>query len=284
MSLGKKRDIPANVFTKCPLSGSLVFTKELEKDCMVVSCSGYHFPIGARDRMRLLLDEGTFVEMDTELQTVDPLEFTVPASYVGKIAENRKKTGLDEAAIGGTGKLDGIDISIAAMDFRFLGGSMGSVVGERIGRAIGRGVSMGVPVVIVCASGGARMYEGMLSLMQMAKSAAALARLRDACQPYVAVLTNPTMAGAIASFASLGDIILAEPGALIGFAGPRVIRETTRQELPDGFQTSEFLLERGLIDQIVDRRELKGRIGTFLRAFGAKSKKTKSSSSPCAKN
>ena len=259
--------MPANIFTKCPLSGSVVYTKDLKDNLMVVPGSGYHFQITARERLNLLIDGGTFEEMDREIQTADPLSFTTPASYSEKIAENRRKTAMDEAVIGGVGKLNGTDISIAVMDFRFLGGSMGSVVGERITRAIERGAKMAVPVVVVCASGGARMYEGMFSLMQMAKTSAAVARLAAARQPYVVVLTNPTMAGVIASFASLGDIILAEPGALIGFAGPRVIRETANQELPDGFQTAEFLLRRGFLDQIVERSQLKNRIASFIGAF-----------------
>jgi acetyl-CoA carboxylase carboxyl transferase subunit beta len=270
VSIGKKRDIPANIFTKCPVSGAVVYTKDLRDNLMVVPGSGYHFPITAMERLDLLLDEGTFVEMDKNLQSTDPLSFTEPASYVEKLEENRKKTTMDEAVVGGVGKLNGIDISIAVMDFRFLGGSMGSVVGERITRAIERGVEMSRPVVVVCASGGARMYEGMFSLMQMAKTSAAVARLSAARQPYVVVLTNPTMAGVIASFASLGDVILAEPGALIGFAGPRVILETTRQELPEGFQTAEFLLEHGFLDQIVERTQLKRRIASFLTAFSVR--------------
>jgi acetyl-CoA carboxylase carboxyl transferase subunit beta len=271
VSLGKKRDIPANIFTKCPQSGRVVYTKDLKENWMVVPGSGYHFPLAASERLRLLLDEESFRALGSDLETADPLQFEANGvSYREKIAENKKKTGLDEAVLAGTGKMGGIDIAVAVMDFRFLGGSMGSVVGERITRAIERGVERSLPVLIVCASGGARMYEGMYSLMQMAKTSAALARLADAGQPYIAVLTNPTTGGVTASFASLGDLILAEPGALIGFAGPRVIRETTGQELPDGFQTAEFLLERGLVDQIVPRGQLRDRIGSFLKMFTGK--------------
>ncbi|MDR2663978.1 MAG: acetyl-CoA carboxylase, carboxyltransferase subunit beta [Puniceicoccales bacterium] len=271
VSLGKKREIPANIFTKCPQSGLVVYTKDLKENWMVVPGSGYHFPLAAPDRLRLLLDEGSFQERDGDLQTGDPLQFeSEGVSYRNKIAEGKKKTALDEAVLVGLGKMGGMDISVAVMDFRFLGGSMGSVVGERITRAVERAVERSIPVVIVCASGGARMYEGMFSLMQMAKTSAALARLASARQPYVAVLTNPTTGGVTASFASLGDLILAEPGALIAFAGPRVVRETTGQELPPGFQTAEFLLERGLLDQIVPRNQLRERIILFLRMFGAR--------------
>ena len=185
-----------------------------------------------------------------------------------EIEKNRKKTGLDEAVICGSAKLNGIDIALAVMDFRFLGGSMGCVVGEKITCTIEYGLNKRIPVVIVSSSGGARMHEGILSLMQMAKTAGALSRLNDAKIPYISVLTNPTTGGVMASFASLGDIIIAEPGALIGFAGPRVIKETTHQDLPPGFQTSEFLMEHGLIDQVVDRLKMKDRIGFFLRSFG----------------
>jgi acetyl-CoA carboxylase carboxyl transferase subunit beta len=270
VSLGKKRDIPANIFTKCPKSGRVVYTKDLKENWMVVPGSGYHFPLAAPERLRLLLDESSFRALDGEVQTADPLRFeTDSISYRNKIADNRKKTGLDEAVLAGTGKMGGMDISVAVMDFRFLGGSMGSVVGERVTRAIERGAEHSLPVLVVCSSGGARMYEGMLSLMQMAKTSAALARLAAAGQPYVAVLTNPTTGGVTASFASLGDLILAEPGALIGFAGPRVIRETTGQELPEGFQTAEFLLEHGFLDQIVPRSQLRERIIFFFRMLSA---------------
>ncbi|MDR2576766.1 MAG: acetyl-CoA carboxylase, carboxyltransferase subunit beta [Puniceicoccales bacterium] len=263
----KKRDIPSNLFTKCPVSGEMVYNKDLQKNLHVVPGSGYHFPLTATERLQMLLDPETFEEMDAGLLTEDPLQFMELVSYREKISENRAKTGMDEAVICGIGKIAGTPISIAVMDFRFLGGSMGCVVGEKITRTIERGAERSMPVLICCASGGARMYEGILSLMQMAKTSAALAKLATARQPYIALLTNPTMAGVVASFASLGDIILAEPGALIGFAGPRVIKETTRQELPSGFQTAEFLLEHGFLDQIVPRTQLRRHIIHFLKAF-----------------
>jgi acetyl-CoA carboxylase carboxyl transferase subunit beta len=246
----------------------MVFAKELKKNLMVVPSSGYHFPLPAPDRIESLLDEGTFEEYDQDLKSSDPLDFKGVASYKDKLEQNRKKTKLEDAVVCGTGKIGGYDLSIAVMDFRFLGGSMGSVVGEKITRAIERGLDRKIPVVVVSASGGARMYEGILSLMQMAKTSAALGRLAEAGVPYISVLTNPTMAGVMASFATLGDVILAEPKALIGFAGRRVIKETTRADLPEGFQTSEFLLEHGLIDQIVERHDLRDRLISLIGHLG----------------
>ena len=264
----KKKDIPEGMWTRCPLTGEAVYTKDLEENFMVVPRSGYHFQLPAWRRIELLCDSGTFHEMFTNLKTADPLEFNKGIPYLEEIKKNQKKTGLDEAVICGSAKLNGIDIALAVMDFRFLGGSMGCVVGEKITCTIEYGLNKRIPVVIVSSSGGARMHEGILSLMQMAKTAGALSRLNDAKIPYISVLTNPTTGGVMASFASLGDIIIAEPGALIGFAGPRVIKETTHQDLPPGFQTSEFLMEHGLIDQVVDRLKMKDRIGFFLRSFG----------------
>jgi acetyl-CoA carboxylase carboxyl transferase subunit beta len=259
----KKRDIPKGLWTTCPRSGELVYNKDLEKNLMVVPASGYHFPLSAPKRIASLLDKGSFKEEDKKVSSLDPLKFKGVAAYADKIKENKQKTGLAEAVISGLGKMNGREVSIAVMDFRFLGASMGSAVGEKITRAIERAIERKSPMIIVSASGGARMYEGILSLMQMAKTSAALARLSKARLPYVSVLTNPTMAGVMASFASLGDIIMAEPKALIGFAGPRVIKETTQRELPEGFQTAEFLLEHGLIDQIVQRHELRDRLISF---------------------
>lgn len=271
----RKNDIPKDLWTKCPTSGDIIYNKQLEENLMVVPSSGYHFPLKAEDRIRLLIDEGTFQEFDVGLTSVDPLKFNAGCTYLEKLEQHQKKTGLVDAVVSGLGQMNGIPVSIAVMDFRFLGASMGSVVGEKITRAIERGTSEGIPVIIVSASGGARMYEGILSLMQMAKTSAALGRLASARLPYISVLTNPTMAGVMASFASLGDIIIAEPGALVGFAGPRVIKETTQADLPKGFQTAEFLLDRGLLDQIVDRRELKKRLTSWLKVFYPKKKPLK---------
>ena len=270
--------MPKGVWTKCPETGDMVFAKELKKNLMVVPSSGYHFPLPAPDRIASLLDEGTFEEHDQDLKSSDPLDFKGVASYKDKLEQNRQKTKLEDAVVCGTGKIGGHDLSISVMDFRFLGGSMGSVVGEKITRAIERGLERKIPVVVVSASGGARMYEGILSLMQMAKTSAALGRLAEAGVPYISVLTNPTMAGVMASFATLGDVILAEPKALIGFAGRRVIKETTRADLPEGFQTSEFLLEHGLIDQIVERHDLRDRLISLIGHLGhSLNGKTKSS-------
>lgn len=237
---------------------------------MVVPKSGHHFHLGAYKRIELLLDEGSFTETDPELNSKDPLSFKTSSTYPEKISQYQKKTKLKDAIVTGKGTINTTPVHIGVMDFSFLGASMGSVVGEKITRTIERSLEAKTPLVLVCSSGGARMYEGIFSLMQMAKTSAALAKLKSAGLPYIAVLTNPTMAGVMASFASLGDIILAEPGALIGFAGPRVIKETTRQDLPEGFQTAEFLLEHGLIDQIVPRSELKDKLAYFIKALGPK--------------
>jgi acetyl-CoA carboxylase carboxyl transferase subunit beta len=236
---------------------------------MVVPNSGYHFPIDARSRIASLLDEGSFEEMDQGVASLDPLEFNATASYQEKLKANQAKTKETDSVISGMGTMDGMPVSLAVMDFRFMAASLGSAAGEKITRAIERGLEKRCPVIVVSASGGARMQEGILSLMQMAKTSQALARLSDAGLPYISILTNPTMAGVMASFASLGDVIIAEPEALIGFAGPRVIKETTQQDLPDGFQTSEFLLDRGLIDQIIPRGEMRERLTNLLKAFSA---------------
>lgn len=263
----KKKDIPKGLFTKDPLSGDIVYIKELEQNQMVVPKSGFHFPISAPERLRFLLDEGTLVETHANLTSVDPLGFTGVSSYKDKLAQYQKSTGLNDAVITGFGAIHGMMISVACMDFRFLGASMGAVVGEKITRSIEDATTKGIPSIVISSSGGARMYEGIYSLMQMAKTSAALARHAQKKLPYISILTNPTMAGVMASFASLGDVILAEPGALIGFAGPRVIKETTKQTLPEGFQTSEFLLKHGLIDQIVGRLEMRDRLRDLLHAF-----------------
>jgi acetyl-CoA carboxylase carboxyl transferase subunit beta len=260
VNIKSREGVAKGLWTKCPVSGEMVYAKELQKNLMVVPSSGYHFPLPAPERIQSLLDSGTFKEFDTKMRSGDPLSFKGLASYKDKLEQNREKTKLEDAVIAGTGKMDGRMVSLAVMDFRFLGGSMGSVVGEKITRAIERGLDNNAPVIVVSASGGARMYEGILSLMQMAKTSAALAKLAKARIPFFSVLTNPTMAGVMASYASLGDVIIAEPEALIGFAGRRVIKETTRADLPEGFQTSEFLLEHGLIDQIVTRHDLRDRL------------------------
>lgn len=267
ISTVKKKDIPKDLYTQCPKSGEVIYTRELEKNLMVVPSSGYHFPLTAAARIASLLDAGSWEEADAGLESVDPLEFTDTKPYRERLDSYKKKTGLKEAVLCGTGTMGRIPVSLAAMDFRFGGASMGSVVGEKITRAIERGRERGCPVIVVSASGGARMQEGIYSLMQMAKTSAALARLKEAGLPFISVLTHPTTGGVTASFATLGDLILAEPEALICFAGPRVIKEGTNEKLPEGFQRAEFLLDRGLIDQIVPRLQLRERITGFLRVF-----------------
>ena len=267
----KKKDIPKDLWTKCPKTGEIIYNRVLKENLMVVPNSGYHFPLKARDRIASMLDEGTFKEMDMGVYSLDPLEFNATSSYPEKLKQNQEKTKETDTVISGMGEMGGMPMSIAVMDFRFMAASLGSAAGEKITRAIERGVEKSCPVIIVSASGGARMQEGILSLMQLAKTSAALARLSEAGLPYFSILTNPTMAGVMASYASLGDVIIAEPEALIGFAGPRVIKETTQQDLPEGFQTSEFLLERGLVDIIVPRLEMRDRMINLMKAlYGAK--------------
>jgi acetyl-CoA carboxylase carboxyl transferase subunit beta len=267
----KKKDIPKDLWTKCPKTGEIIYNRVLKENLMVVPNSGYHFPLKARDRIASMLDEDTFEEMDMGVHSLDPLEFNATSSYSEKLKQNQNKTKETDTVISGMGEMGGMPVSIAVMDFRFMAASLGSAAGEKITRAIERGVEKSCPVIIVSASGGARMQEGILSLMQLAKTSAALARLSEAGLPYFSILTNPTMAGVMASYASLGDVIIAEPEALIGFAGPRVIKETTQQDLPSGFQSSEFLLERGLVDLIVPRLEIRDRMINLIKAFyGAK--------------
>ncbi|HZL46531.1 MAG TPA: acetyl-CoA carboxylase, carboxyltransferase subunit beta [Opitutaceae bacterium] len=270
--VAKKKDIPKGVWVKCPLSGEIVFNKDLEANQMVVPKSGYHFRIGARDRLKHLLDPGSFQEFGGEVRAADPLGFVDSQPYPERLKRYEKDTGLTEAVVCGTGLIHGIRVSLAVMDFRFCGGSMGSATGERITRAIEMAVAEKIPCIIISAAGGARMQEGIFSLMQMAKTSAALGRLAAARLPFISILTDPTTGGVTASFATLGDVILAEPGALIGFAGAVVIRETTKQSLPAGFQRAEFLLKHGLIDQIVSRLEMRDRLREILQALHLKRK------------
>jgi len=265
----RKKDIPEGLWTKCPNCGEVLFNKELEANLMVCPKCDHHMTLGARARLLSLADEDTFQEHDAGLTSVDILQFTGVTSYTDRLKNYRAKTGLTEAVVSGTAQIEGIRTSLAAMDFNFLGGSMGSVVGEKITRAIERGAEKKLPVIVFSASGGARMYEGLFSLMQMAKTSAALTRLSERRLPFISVLTNPTTGGVTASYATLGDLIIAEPKAMIGFAGARVIKETTQQQLPKGFQTAEFLLERGLIDHIVPRKLMRPMLAKCLRYFGA---------------
>ena len=262
-SKSKKRDIPEGLWTKCPKCETMIFDKDLDENLKVCPKCQQHFPIGARERIHSLVETCTFEEMDAQMTSVDVLKFTGKVSYASKLEENQKE-GLKEAVITGLCKIGGHRAALGVMDFNFLGGSMGSVVGEKLTRLIERATEKKLPLVIISTSGGARMYEGMFSLMQMAKTCAALAYHAKANLPYISVLTHPTMAGVMASHASVGDLILAEPGAMIGFAGPRVIKDTTQAELPDGFQTAEFLLEHGLIDAIVPRKEMKDQFLQYL--------------------
>lgn len=254
----KKKSIPAGLWTKCPSCQRVIFNKTLKENYSVCQKCGYHFIVGAQDRIHQLMDGGSFKEFDADLQSLDPLHFEGVKSYLEKLKQDQKKTGLKEACVTGEGKIFDRMVAFGVTDSRFIMGSMGSVVGEKITRLVEYALEHGLPLVVISGSGGgARMYEGALSLMQMAKTSAALGRFQKSRHPYISVLTNPTMGGVMASFSSLGDIIVAEPKALIGFAGPRVIEQTIRQKLPPDFQTSEFLLEHGLIDMVVDRRELK---------------------------
>lgn len=263
-----RRDVPADVFEKCEGCGEIVYREKLAQNLNVCPHCGFHFRISA-DRYRdLLLDEGSFVELDTHLRSADPLGFVDLKAYPDRIRAAEAKVGRGDAVLTGTGRLHGIDVAVAIMDFRFIGGSMGSVVGEKIARAGRVSEERGWPLLIVSASGGARMMEGIYSLMQMAKTSAVLARLHEAGIPFISILTDPTTGGVTASYAMLGDVHLAEPGALIGFAGPRVIEETIKQELPQGFQRAEFLEDHGMVDRIVDRRRLKGTIAVLLRHMG----------------
>jgi acetyl-CoA carboxylase carboxyl transferase subunit beta len=270
----KKREIPEGLWTKCPKCSTMVFDKELDENLKVCTHCQHHFPIGARERIHSLVETCTFEEMDADMTSVDVLSFTGVTSYTTKLEEYQKSTGLKDAVITGIAKIAEHRVGLGVMDFTFLGGSMGSVVGEKLSRLIEKSTEKSLPVVIISTSGGARMYEGMFSLMQMAKTCAALAYHAKARLPYVSVLTHPTTAGVMASYASVGDLIIAEPGAMIGFAGPRVIKDTTQAELPPGFQTAEFLLDHGLIDAIIPRKELKARLSDYLGYLTAGLNKT----------
>jgi acetyl-CoA carboxylase carboxyl transferase subunit beta len=263
-SKSKKRDIQEGLWTKCPKCGTMVYDKELDENLKVCPKCHHHFPISSRERIHSLVETCTFEEMDAEMTSVDVLNFNGVATYKAKLEEYQKSTTLKDAVLTGICKIGPHRAGLGVMDFDFLGGSMGSVVGEKLTRLIERATEKELPVIIISTSGGARMYEGMFSLMQMAKTAAALAYHAQHRLPYISVLTHPTTAGVMASYACLGDLILAEPGAMIGFAGPRVIKDTTQAELPPGFQTAEFLLDHGLIDAIVPRREMKPRLIEYL--------------------
>ncbi len=264
-----KREIPAGLWTKCESCSQLIYNKALDESLRVCPKCDYHFPLTARQRLALTVDDGTFEEWDADLAPLDPLQFSVPRPYAEKIVEEQRTCGMTDACLTGRGLLEGHEVAIGVTDSRFMMGSMGSVVGERLTRVIERATARRLPVIIISGSGGgARMQEGMLSLMQMAKTSSALMRLDSQGGLFLSILTHPTMAGVLASFATLGDLIIAEPRALIGFTGPRVIESTIRQKLPEGFQRSEFLLEHGLIDLIVHRRDMKQMLARLLGLFG----------------
>lgn len=259
------KEMPEGVWVKVPATGETVHRRELEENCWVDPNSGYHFAVGSKTYFEILFDNNNFNELGQDIKPADPLQFTDRKKYADRLADTQNKSGLSDAARVGVGKLKGIDVVIGCMDFRFIGGSMGSVVGERLATAIDYAEKKKYPLIIISQSGGARMMESVLSLMQMAKTSAKLAKLAEAKVPYISLMTNPTTGGVTASFAMLGDFNIAEPNALIGFAGPRVIRQTIGRDLPDGFQTSEYLLEHGFLDFIVPRTKMKTKIGRLLK-------------------
>lgn len=264
---GEKNIRTEGLWQKCEACGQIIWRKSIEENFHVCPKCGQHFRIGAADRLALLFDDGKYEAHDAALRSSDPLNFVDSKPYTQRLAEMREATSLPDAVICASGLLDGRKVEICALELKFIGGSMGAVVGEKITRSIERCLAAGTPLVIVSASGGARMQEGAVSLMQLAKLSAALMRLDNAGLPYVSVLTDPTTGGVTASFAMLGDLNIAEPGALIGFAGPRVIEQTIRQKLPEGFQRSEFLLEHGFLDAVVPRSQLKSYVSNALRFF-----------------
>jgi len=260
-----RRDLPGDVFEKCNGCGEILYREKLTQNVQVCPTCGHHFRIDADQYVALLMDEGSFEEFDAGLRSGDPLSFKDLKPYSERLRAAEKKVGRLDAVLSGVGAIDGLPVALAVMDFRFIGGSMGSVVGEKIARAGRVALENKTPLIIVNASGGARMQEGVISLMQMAKTSGVLARLHEAGLPYISIITDPTTGGVTASHAMLGDVNIAEPKALIGFAGPRVIEETIRQELPEGFQRAEFLLEHGMVDRIVDRRDLKLTVSRLLQ-------------------
>ena len=266
----KTREMPSGLWTKCPTCGEVIHNFALSENLQVCPKCDHHFNLGSRERIESLVDPDSFEEHDSSMSSIDPLGFKGMTTYADRLQSYKQKTGLVDAVTTGSGKINGHQIGLGVMDFNFLAATMGSVVGEKITRVIEFSTKNSLPVILVCASGGARMYEGMLSLMQMAKTSGALALHAQAKLPYITVLTNPTTAGVMASYASLGDVIIAEPKAMIGFAGPRVIRETTHQTLPPDFQTAEFLESHGLIDLIVHRQKLRQTLGDVLNYLDTK--------------
>lgn len=260
----QKKEMPDGLWMKCEQCGEIIHKMELEKSLHTCPKCNAHFRIGSKEYIEILLDSDSFKEHDRKMRSSDPLKFTDTKRYRDRIPEAIKKTGLYDAVRWGTGMVNKIPVVLAAMDFSFIGGSMGSVVGEKVGRAIDKAWKTKTPLIIVSSSGGARMMEGALSLMQMAKTSAKLARLSDAAVPYISILTDPTTGGVTASYSMLGDVNIGEPGALIGFAGPRVIKQTIGKDLPPGFQRAEFLLDHGFLDMVVHRKEMKATVGQLL--------------------
>lgn len=261
----KKKDMPEGVWVKVPTTGDTIHRRELEENLWVDPLSGYHFRIGSKEYFSFLFDDGKFTEIADDILPADPLEFVDRKKYSDRLKESQKKSGLTDACRVGVGKMEKISVVIACMDFSFIGGSMGSVVGERLGVAIDHARKKKFPLIIISQSGGARMMESVLSLMQMAKTSAKLAQLDQAGVPYISLMTNPTTGGVTASYAMLGDFNIAEPGSLIGFAGPRVIRQTIGRDLPEGFQTAEYLVEHGFLDFILPRTRMKKKLTRLLR-------------------
>lgn len=264
----KKKELPDGLWLKCEKCSEIIYKKELDKNLYVCRNCGYHFKMKARTYLKILLDEGHFDEFNSHIKSVDFLKFKDKKKYSDRLKDAVKKTGVNEAVLTGTGKINGKNVVMCVMDFSFIGGSMGSVVGEKIARATAVAIEKKFPLIIISASGGARMMEGALSLMQMAKTSAFLAKLSDHGLPFISILTNPTTGGVSASYAMLGDVNVAEPGALIGFAGERVIKQTIGQDLPEGFQRAEFLLQHGFVDAIFPRSEMKQKLSELLDFFG----------------
>ena len=256
--------IPEGLWVKCESCREIIYRKEIDRNLRVCPKCNYHFRINARERLKLLSEEGSFQENDPELGSSDPLKFKDSLSYPDRLKDSREKSGLNEAVLSGRASIKGHDVVLAIMDFAFMGGSMGSAVGEKIARAAELALKERIPFITVSSSGGARMQEGIYSLMQMIKVSAAVGRLRDAAVPYISIIADPTFGGVTASFVMLGDVIIAEPKSLIGFAGPRVIEQTIKQQLPENFQRAEFLLEHGLIDMIVERKDMRNTLARLL--------------------
>ena len=267
LTSGKKKEIPEGLWIKCDKCGDIIYKPEIDKNLGVCTKCQHHFKISSNDYINFLLDEGSFQEFDGHLEAADPLKFKDLKKYSDRIKNAKKSTGLNEAIRTGYGRINDNPVILGVMDFSFIGGSMGSVVGEKVKRAIDRAIETEFTLIIICATGGARMMEGILSLMQMAKTSGRLAKLAQKKGLFISVLTNPTTAGVMASYAMLGDVIIAEPDALIGFAGPRVIKQTIGEDLPEGFQRSEFLLEKGFIDMIINRHELRNQIINIIEFF-----------------